>query len=149
MRHFPEMTGISPRKEIGKAKPLKKESNPALWHDLACLAVDLGFRTKEALRLQRQDPDEALASQFLQHAELTAVMSDERYVKSIARIVKRARQATRSGGYETPGSSGRQPIDRSADPRSTTVIKLIKARSSLTNCMESSWTVAMTCRRSS
>ena len=116
MRHFPEMTDFSPRKELKKNKPVKKESNPALWHLLGSLAVDLGFRTKPALQLKRQDPDELLATQFLRHAELSPSTTDDQYVKSIARVLKYVRNASRVATtlpfIQTAYSGCCEPLDR-------------------------------------
>lgn len=64
LRHFPPMTQIPPRKEPGKEKP-SIQSSAALWHHLAILAVDLGFRTERALDLREQDPHRSLAMQML------------------------------------------------------------------------------------
>ena len=91
------MTDLPPRKELKKGKPVKKESNPALWHLFGSLAVDLGFRTKSALKLKRQDPDELLAAQFLRHAEVSSPSADDQYVKPIARVLKEVRNASRPG----------------------------------------------------
>ncbi len=116
MRHFPEMTDFPPRKELKKDKPVKKESNPALWHLLGSLAVDLGFRTKYALQFQRQDPDELLAAQFLRHAEVSPSTTDDQYIKPIARVLKNARHASRVGTtlpfIQTAYSGCCEPLDR-------------------------------------
>ena len=78
LRHFPEMTSITPKlssrtKEISDEKEeqddeggsRKQKLNPALWHRLGKLAVDLGFRTDQALEYAARDPDKDHASRFL------------------------------------------------------------------------------------
>lgn len=85
LRHFPEMTSISPKqayrsrdKTGGKRKGENsvavvegKEYNSALWHKLGKLAVEKGFRTSPALELANQDPDRTQVSQFLRKARPT------------------------------------------------------------------------------
>jgi hypothetical protein len=95
MRHFPEMTSITPnlpknadghdqkqRKRTRfsenacgshqsnpRKSPVKKRDfNPALWHKLGRLAVDLGLKTKEAEILAAQNPDIEHATRFLKLA---------------------------------------------------------------------------------
>jgi hypothetical protein len=94
MRKFPQMTRFAPRKERTKAKPNNKPPSAACIRQFACLAVNLGFRTRYALALQGQDPEEALASQFLQQAELDSLKGNHLYVRPIANLLKRGRTET-------------------------------------------------------
>ena len=89
MRHFPELTGVMPRTERGESKPPTKAINPECWNRFAKLAITLGFPTEYALNLKEEDPDEALAAQFLQHAQLNV---HDGYVSQIAGLLKTARQ---------------------------------------------------------
>ena len=68
MRHFPELTGIQPRKDNGKPKPLIRGSSVNLWHSLSRLAVAGGFESQEILQLHRHQPEEDIAREFLQQA---------------------------------------------------------------------------------
>ncbi|KAH7033932.1 hypothetical protein B0J12DRAFT_766202, partial [Macrophomina phaseolina] len=86
MRHFPSMTETAPRKVVGKAKP-SKSSNSALWHYLGDLAIKLGFRTPQALELQRQNPYESLAQQLLRSLR-PASPPDMRHVLRVAAACK-------------------------------------------------------------
>ncbi|KAI9674061.1 MAG: hypothetical protein M1822_009577 [Bathelium mastoideum] len=89
LRHFPELSSVLPRKETGKAKPAQQSTNDACWQQLGELAVRLGFRTPEAIRLQGEDPFVLLATRFLEsvragHQDLSA--ND---VQAVARTVRR------------------------------------------------------------
>ncbi|KAL1629899.1 hypothetical protein SLS56_005169 [Neofusicoccum ribis] len=96
MRHFPAMTQLSPRKELGKDKP-SSYSNTSLWHYLGSLAASLGFKTEQALNFQSQDPHEALAEQLLRsaHPESTP---DTRLVEGVASILKQSETTSGSAG---------------------------------------------------
>ncbi|KAK4997103.1 hypothetical protein LTR66_003421 [Elasticomyces elasticus] len=87
MRHFPEMTAVAPRKELGKGKPAVKQSCPIPWQRFGDLAVSLGFRTQQALDLQREDPSKALAVQ-LAHSIDAATAADDVLVTRLASLVR-------------------------------------------------------------
>ncbi|KAK4982611.1 hypothetical protein LTR50_007666 [Elasticomyces elasticus] len=115
MRHFPEMTAVAPRKELGKGKPGVKQSSPILWQRFGDLAVSLGFRTRQALDLQREDPSKALAVQ-LAHSIDSATAADDVLVTRLASLVRqiRARHKTPSVFGFAFGSDARDtPVDRS------------------------------------
>ena len=95
LRHFPDMTAVTPRKERSKEKPAVKESNPELWHGLGKLAVSLGFHSQAATDLASKDPDRELASQFLHHAR-PGSQAENGCVEDIAKILGRMRR-NRSG----------------------------------------------------
>ncbi|KAF2197908.1 hypothetical protein GQ43DRAFT_494755, partial [Delitschia confertaspora ATCC 74209] len=67
LRHFPEMTSLTPKKKVGCVKK-SRAYNPALWSLLGTLAVSLGFKTDAALELDRQNPDKEYATHFLRTA---------------------------------------------------------------------------------
>lgn len=43
-RHFPEMTGCTPRKDVGKPRPSKQCVEHAWWDQIALLAERCGYR---------------------------------------------------------------------------------------------------------
>lgn len=88
MRHFPSMTQLVPRKEPREDKP-SIQSNSALWHYLGDLAVELGFRTEQAIEFKQQDPYRTLAEQSLRslHPDKTP---DATLVAQMAKTLRRA-----------------------------------------------------------
>jgi hypothetical protein len=56
MRHFPELSNVSPRKEQDREKPIIKEPNKYWWYMFAKLALDLGFESAEIRDLCQRDP---------------------------------------------------------------------------------------------
>ena len=64
-RHFPELSTLLPRRDLGKPKPPARESNEQCWSKLAKKAQDSGFRTDSITKLLSQEPDEAMAKAFL------------------------------------------------------------------------------------
>ncbi|KAJ9668131.1 hypothetical protein H2201_001560 [Coniosporium apollinis] len=105
------MTSFSPRKESGKEKPAPIESNPALWHGLATLAISAGFRTAKALELQEQDPDQDLAIQFLRKAR---PYNDEigDYVRAIVSVLKQIRKSTSAAAPPDAADNTYLSLDR-------------------------------------
>lgn len=87
-RHFPFMTQLVPRKELGKEKPSTR-SNAALWHYLGDLAVNLGFRTEEAENLKQQNPYKYLGEQILASLQADSA-PDPRVVARMAIVLKQA-----------------------------------------------------------
>ncbi|KAK3167632.1 hypothetical protein OEA41_010759 [Lepraria neglecta] len=67
-RYFPELSAMLPRKNAGKVKPRPKASNERCWHRFAGLARSLGFESDNIDRLLRQDPDAAMALEFIRQA---------------------------------------------------------------------------------
>lgn len=65
-RHFPELSGIMPRKDIGLPKPQAKTSNLRCRHQLAELAANLGFSTTTISQFLRRNPDMDMARTFLE-----------------------------------------------------------------------------------
>ncbi len=65
MRHFPEMIGISPRKDDGKPKPALQRPDDNLWHRIAKLALNSGFDSSAIQKYVGRDPDVKMASEFL------------------------------------------------------------------------------------
>jgi len=65
MRHFPEMVGISPRKDDGRPKPTVQRPDDNLWHRIGCLARGGGFESTAIQHFAGRDPDAKMASEFL------------------------------------------------------------------------------------
>ena len=117
LRHFPSMTSTPPKKEPDQAKPDVQISNPALWHRLGRLAVQLGFPTVHALKLEAQDPDEALVIRFLEQARslpATTGGTVGNTVAEIARSLKRIPQPPAAELPEPPTvcAEAGEPIER-------------------------------------
>lgn len=106
-RHFPSMTQLVPRKELGKDKPAIR-SNAALWHYLGDLAVKLGFRTEQAERFQQQNPYRTLAQQFL--TSQSDSPPDSRVVARMALILKQADKGP--AGAKTPQLTDEQCLSK-------------------------------------
>lgn len=66
-RHFPNMLGVNPRKDCGKAKPIY-EMKQELTPRLATLAFELGFRSTEITRLKEKDPIHCAVKAFIETA---------------------------------------------------------------------------------
>ena len=85
LRHFFDMTDSIPRKERQRNKPVAKSPNLAYWHGIGHLAVRLGFRTRKIIELNRMQPYEAIATNFLKcHGYQT---SSEEHVQVISDIL--------------------------------------------------------------
>ena len=67
-RHFPELSAMLPRKDVGKPKPRPTASNEQCWQRFARLARSLGFESDNIERLQLQDTDAAMALEFIRRA---------------------------------------------------------------------------------
>ncbi|KAI9717976.1 MAG: hypothetical protein M1828_007012 [Chrysothrix sp. TS-e1954] len=91
MRHFPELSAFTPRKEQTKEKPRVNGANPAIQSQFAELALKLGFRTRKALDLQSRNTDKALATQFLHFVNIPREGS---HVLPLVHAIKSARQAS-------------------------------------------------------
>lgn len=65
-RNCDSLTMFTPRKEIGKTKPRKKEPNPLLLQNLAELVTSLGFKIPRAIELATRDSQSQLALEYLQ-----------------------------------------------------------------------------------
>jgi Protein of unknown function (DUF3723) len=68
MRHWPELTGILPRKDPGAPKPKIGGSGEKWWPRLGLLAYQLGFDSPEITRLRVQSPDWIIVDSFLHQA---------------------------------------------------------------------------------
>ena len=93
-RHFPELSGITPRKDVGYPKPQAKASNPQCLHRLAEMAHWLGFGSSKITELLSQDPDMSMARSFLEEArpkEFYSMSGDTR-----ARVVQQIHQALKT-----------------------------------------------------
>jgi hypothetical protein len=67
MRHWPELSGISPRKDR-KAQKVKTNACEKWWPRLGLLAYQLGFDSPEISRLREQSPDWIMSNSFLDEA---------------------------------------------------------------------------------
>ena len=85
LRNFSDMTDTVPRKDKNKDKPISTSPNLSYWHSLGKLAVQLGFSTEEAIRLDNMRPHEAKASEFLKNN--TSSIVDFDYVLAVANIL--------------------------------------------------------------
>ena len=64
-RHFPEMTGISPRKDPRKPKPVKVSIEYSWWHSISVLAIKSGYTN---ISNPFTSADEMMTRSFLRHA---------------------------------------------------------------------------------
>jgi len=92
-RHFSELSGDLPRKDVGRPKPRFIASNEQCWFRLAQLAGSLGFESEKITPLQTKDPDLKMAYAFLLQArpESFYQTSDEARrapVSEICRVLK-------------------------------------------------------------
>lgn len=85
-RNFSDMTDAVPRKDRSKDKPVSTSPNLSYWHSLGKLAVQLGFQTEEAVRLDSMQPHEAKASEFLKNN--TSSLFNFDHVLTIANILR-------------------------------------------------------------
>ena len=108
LRHFPEMTSITPKMTPGSGK-VRREHNPALWRILGKLAVDLGFRTPEALKLAGQDPDIEHALHFLDIARPDWDGDRKPYISRVAQVLDDMKE---------PASAPTRPVFTSKEPLS-------------------------------
>lgn len=67
-RHFPELSGVMPRKDNGEPKPQPKASNEQCRYQFAQLASTLGFQSSVITAVQERDPDTVMALDFLREA---------------------------------------------------------------------------------
>ena len=67
-RYFPELSGMLPRKDAGKRKPVPKAVNQEYWRRFSQTAADLGFTSASLKKLQCQDPDTRMVRQFIGEA---------------------------------------------------------------------------------
>ena len=88
LRHFSEMSTVLPRKEAKKPRPSPCAPNDACWQWFGDLAVSLGFRTPEAIRLQSQDPCLLLATRFLESAKSRSEKLRQEDVQAVAVVVR-------------------------------------------------------------
>lgn len=64
-RHFPEMTGFPPRKDVGRPKPPKLCIEHTWWHKMASLAEKSGYRNIRTPFPESEDADVRMTQQFL------------------------------------------------------------------------------------
>jgi uncharacterized protein YbdZ (MbtH family) len=103
-RHFAEMTPITPKLssrlrwigDDGELEEVKDRNerqvyNPALWHRLGCLAVELGFNTPRANEFIARDPDKDHAARFLSTARprCKSLPNLDTHVNEVAHILSR------------------------------------------------------------
>ena len=78
-RHFPEMIGQIPRKDIKKPKPVHPNIQRQRWYDLTQMAVESGYEGIRQQYLDLHDADVEMAEEFLKQARPTAYSDmDER-----------------------------------------------------------------------
>ena len=65
LRHFPEITGCSPRKDPGRPKPRTPAIESSWWSRLAALAADCGFVGLSGLSANSDSADAKMARDFL------------------------------------------------------------------------------------
>lgn len=68
MRHFPEMTGHAPRKDLSKAKPSIPKIEYVWWSGIANLATQCGFENIVQAYPTIADADHRMAKEFLANA---------------------------------------------------------------------------------
>ena len=68
LRHFPEMTGCSPRKDPGRPKPRTPAIESSWWSRLAALAADCGFVGLSGPSANGDSADAKMARDFLRQA---------------------------------------------------------------------------------
>ncbi|KAI9773394.1 MAG: hypothetical protein M1840_007609 [Geoglossum simile] len=93
MRHWPELTGILPRKDPGAPKPKSGGSAEKWWPRLGLLAHQLGFDSPEITRLRVQSPDWMIADSFLHRARPRDIYqldgeAHNRVVQGICNLIK-------------------------------------------------------------
>ena len=67
-RDFPALTGIMPRKDIGKAKPKPAAAGEDHWFRIARFSSSVGIENQQIRDMQRVGPDEKLIRKFLDEA---------------------------------------------------------------------------------
>ena len=89
-RHFPELSGMMPRKDIGRPKPQVQASNERCKYELADLAQTLGFRTAAISDLLGGDPDSRMIRDFLRAIRPMVVdQISDAIVEEVCRLVQR------------------------------------------------------------
>ena len=91
MRHFPNMTEFTTKESAGERKEGMK-LNARLLQGLGATAFRLGFRTPRACTLKSQDPEKALASQFILDIGLRRNNEAAQYIEEVTNILKRVLQ---------------------------------------------------------
>lgn len=67
-RHFPEMTGYTPRKDVGRPRPATPGIEHSWWHHLASLAERSGYMNVRKLFPASADADIRMTQAFLHQA---------------------------------------------------------------------------------
>ncbi|KAL9129890.1 MAG: hypothetical protein Q9217_001790 [Psora testacea] len=70
-RHFPEMTGITPRKDRGRPKPKQPQIEKGWWQLMSNMASNMGFQGLSHIHGTRLDADQRMARDFLHQARPT------------------------------------------------------------------------------
>lgn len=106
MRHFPELTSSTPRKELKKSKPQPKQPSPAFEQRFAELAFQTGFQTPMVKERHKHEAEADLALRFVTECGgSAAVCKDElRAMVSLARTI--LTKASRPGRVESPTDNG-------------------------------------------
>ena len=113
-RHFPELSGIMPRRDAGFPKPQAKSSNLQCLNRFAKLAADLGFESDIISNLRSRNPDLDMALLFMNEArpaEFYPISSDVR--NSAAQRICEALNLTwsPSNEYRDPGLQPEVSLD--------------------------------------
>ncbi|TKA80621.1 hypothetical protein B0A49_04907 [Cryomyces minteri] len=93
MRHFPQLSGINPRKDAGRPKP-NVELRLELLPRFAKLACFLGVDSPEIAKMQSRDPVDSMVQEFLRKARPPDLYANDPSsfdgdVEQICAIVKR------------------------------------------------------------
>jgi hypothetical protein len=101
IRHFPEMTGVQPRKDDECESAAIQGSVPHLQRELACFAHDLGFQSDQISRLGSSTPNVRAATDLIHYCQpsvdydLTLQEEDfETSVREICQILNRFENKT-------------------------------------------------------
>ena len=113
-RHFPELSGIMPRRDTGFPKPQAKSSNLQCLNRFAKLAADLDFESDIISNLRSRNPDLDMALLFMNEArpaEFYPISSDIR--NSAAQRICEALNLTWSSNneYRDPGLQPEVSLD--------------------------------------
>ena len=102
-RHFPELSGILLRRDIGFPKPQSRSSNLQCLNRLVRLATDLGFESDVISNLLCRNPDLDIARLFMEEVrpvEFYTISSDIR--NRAAERICEALNLTLNSSHESP-----------------------------------------------
>lgn len=123
MRHFPELTTHTPRKDPNRSRPLPRGPNPLFLGRLGALSQALGFRTRQAMELCENDPEAKLIVEFLHRAAVESPSASQ--VNAISALLESIRaepadpsnsleDVSMSSDYDSATDSDESPSDGAA-----------------------------------